>query len=92
MAIINRLYSETPDYTASYDYDDQALKLIAIHVDNGMPGDLTIGIFDAATDALLDTEVFPPGHTDRTLRNPQQHAVTLDARGRVTNLYAKSIS
>lgn len=92
MATINRLYFDTPDYTASYDYDDVQLKLLAYHVTNRMASNLTIGIFQSSDDSLLDTLAFPPGQTDQALHGAAQRSVTLNAQGKPTNLYAKTIS
>lgn len=91
MATVNRLYFDTPDYTASYDYDDQALKLVAVHVANRQSTNLTIELHNAADDALLNTFVIPPQTSvDRALNAQQQATVVLDSRGRVTNVYAKT--
>lgn len=90
MATVNHLYFDTPEYTASYDYDDVALKLLAVHCTNRMPVNLTVQVLHSADDSLLLTEDFPPGQTDISLRANQQAAVTLDSRGRVSNLYART--
>ena len=92
MAIVNRLYFDTPDYTASYDYDDQALVLVAVHVQNRMTTTLTIEICSSADDSVLQTFSIPAQtNVDRTLNKPQQQSVTLNAQGKITNIYAKTV-
>lgn len=92
MTIHNRLYFDTPDYTASYDYDDQSLKLVGIHVDNRQLDSLTIEIRNGSDDSLVRSFTIPPQtRVDRALTGAEQADVILDARGRVTNLYGKTV-
>ena len=91
MATLTRTYFDTPDYTVTYDFDDVALKLLAVHCANRMTVDLTIQVLRSVDDSLVVTETFPPGQTDIALKPNQQAQVTLDSRGRITNLYARTV-
>lgn len=91
MALHTKLYFDTQDYTASYEWDDATLRLTRVFGDNRMTVPLGIEIVRSADDVVLDTYSIPPGPFDRTLTGAQRRTVTLDTRGRITNIYARSV-
>lgn len=91
MAIVNRVVSQTLDYLASYDYDDQISKLVAFHVDNDF--ELTLEVLYGDGDVSIGTYTFPTGPTDLDLTPEQQIDVVFDpSTGKVLNIYLRSIS
>lgn len=90
MAVITRTYFDTPDYTVTYDFDNVALKLLAIHANNRTASNISVQIVRSSDDVVLVTEVMPPSLTDVTLPTNLQQSVVLDARGRITNIYART--
>lgn len=91
MATLTRTYFDNPDYTVTYDYDDVALKLTAIHSNNRTSGDISFQILRSADDVVLRTLTAPPGISNVPLTGAQQASIILDSRGRITNIYARTI-
>jgi hypothetical protein len=87
--LVNRLYFQTAEYVASYDYDDALLKLVGYHVDTDV--DLTLEIRQGLDDALVASRAFSAGTYDIALSVDEQVDVLVDPRGRVTNLYARTV-
>lgn len=91
MAIVTRTYFDSAEYTATYDFDDELLKLQAVHVDNRLGEDVHFDILFSADDSLFTEVDAPPGQTSIDLPINQQPDVVLDDRGRVTNIYARTV-
>jgi len=91
MATVTRLYFQAPDYSASYDYNDQTLKLTAVHVTNNTGATLTIEVRQSSDDSLVVSHDFAVGQSDLNIPAGQQHTVTLTPQGKVSNLYAKTV-
>lgn len=90
MALHTKLYAETPGYTVSYEWDDATLRLTRVFGENRMTVPLTIEIVRSADDVVLDTYSVPANTTfDQALTGAQRRSVTLDAMGRITNIYAR---
>lgn len=91
MPVITRTYFDSPEYTATYDYDDQLLKLLAVHVDNRLADTLGLDVLFAADNGVVLVIDASPGHTDVPIPVNQQPDVSVDDRGRVTNVYARTV-
>jgi hypothetical protein len=89
VAIVSRGYSETPEWLASYDYDDQLMKLVAIHVDTDV--EISLEIRNGADDLLVAARTFVPGTTDLTLTGTEQVDVTVNEFGKVSNVYMRTV-
>lgn len=90
MASLTRTYFDNPEYTCTYDYDDVALKLTAVHCDNRLQDPLTFQIVRSSDDVVLREITAPVGHSDRQLTGAQQANIILDGRGRISNIYART--
>jgi hypothetical protein len=91
VAIVTRTYFEQPEHVATYDYDDVLLKLLGVHVDNRVDETLSMDILYSADDRLVLQIDAPFGPSDWPMPSGQEPDVIVDGRGRVTNIYARTV-